>query len=77
MKHVRSPSPPPATVSTDELRALADHAEQRLALYRRKMYLGRGEPRRFAELERVAHGAQGRLARAIAASDPASPRETT
>ena len=35
-----------------ELKALVAHAEQRLALYRRRMYLGRGDPRRLAELER-------------------------
>jgi hypothetical protein len=47
-----------------ELQALADHASQRLALYRRKMYLGRGDPRRLAELERIAAGAADRLRRA-------------
>jgi hypothetical protein len=47
-----------------ELQALADHAAQRLALYRRKMYLGRGDARRLAELERIAAGAAGRLRRA-------------
>ncbi len=47
-----------------ELQALADHASQRLALYRRKMYLGRGDARRLAELERIATGAAARLRRA-------------
>jgi hypothetical protein len=47
-----------------ELQALADHATQRLALYRRKMYLGRGDARRLAELERIAAGAANRLRRA-------------
>jgi hypothetical protein len=47
-----------------ELQALADHASQRLALYRRKMYLGRGDARRLAELERIAAGAANRLRRA-------------
>jgi hypothetical protein len=51
--------------SVAELRALAEHASQRLALYRRKMYLGRGEPRRLAELERIAKGAADRLRRAL------------
>jgi hypothetical protein len=50
--------------SLDELRALARHADQRLALYRRRLYLGRGEPRRLAELERIAEGAAQRLRRA-------------
>ena len=47
--------------SLAELRALAGHAEQRLALYRRRIYLGRGDPRRLAELERELVGARGRL----------------
>jgi hypothetical protein len=47
-----------------ELQALADHASQRLALYRRRMYLGRGDARRLAELERIATGAAARLRRA-------------
>ena len=50
--------------STAELKALADYATQRLALYRRRIYLGRGEPRRLAELERIAKGASDRLTRA-------------
>lgn len=50
--------------SLDELEALAAHADQRLALYRRKVFLGRGEPRRLAELERMSAGATGRLRRA-------------
>ena len=52
--------------SIAELRALVSHATQRLALYRRRMYLGRGEPLRLAELERIAAGARDRLARALA-----------
>lgn len=52
--------------SIAELKALADHAAQRLALYRRRMYLGRGEAHRLAELERVAAGAIERLRRARA-----------
>ena len=46
--------------SPEELKAEAVYAEERLTLYRRKMLLGRGEPRRLAELERVAAGATGR-----------------
>jgi hypothetical protein len=80
MKHARSPSPrSPEARAIAELRALAGHAEQRLALYRRRMYLGRGDPRRLAELERKTDGARARLARATAAADPAAPthRERT
>lgn len=47
-----------------DLRAELSHAEEQLALYRRRTYLGRGEPRRLAELERVAEGAAQRLRRA-------------
>jgi hypothetical protein len=50
--------------SVRDLRAEAAHARDRLALYRRRMYLGRGEPLRLAELERIADGAAERLARA-------------
>jgi hypothetical protein len=57
--------------SLDELRALARHADQRLALYRRRVYLGRGEPRRLAELERIAEGAAQRLRRAQDETSPA------
>jgi hypothetical protein len=49
-----------------ELRASADHAARRLALYRRKVYVGGGDLRRLAELERIAHGATERLRRASA-----------
>ena len=51
--------------SIAELRALLAHAGQRVALYRQRMYVGRGNPRRLAELERIAAGARGRLARAL------------
>ena len=47
-----------------DLQAEADHTRDRVALYRRKLYAGRGELRRLAELEREAAGAAGRLARA-------------
>ena len=50
--------------SIAELEALASHAQQRAALYRRRMNLGRGEPRKLAELERIVGTATGRLRRA-------------
>jgi hypothetical protein len=53
-----------AAMSLVELRAAAQHARLRLALYRRRTYLGRGEPQRLAELERVAQGATDRVRRA-------------
>jgi hypothetical protein len=46
-----------------ELIAEAHHAAQRVALQRQKLYSGRGDPRRLAELERVADGATERLRR--------------
>jgi len=52
--------------SVAELKALADHAARRVALYRRRTYVGRGEPARLAELERIAKGAEARLRRARA-----------
>jgi len=52
--------------SLEELRAEAAHAAERLALYRRKMLLGRGDPRVLASRERVSHGATERLRRAEA-----------
>lgn len=54
--------------SVAELKALADHATRRVMLYRRSTYVGRGDPSRLAELERVADGATARLRRALAAS---------
>jgi hypothetical protein len=50
--------------SLEELRAEASHAAQRLALYRRKLLLGRGDSRQLAELERISAAAAERLARA-------------
>jgi hypothetical protein len=50
--------------SLPELRAEARYAADRLSLYRQRMYAGRGDPRRLAELVRVADGAAGRLRRA-------------
>jgi hypothetical protein len=40
--------------SLAELRAVAEHAALRVALYRRRTYLGRGQPQRLAGLERIA-----------------------
>jgi hypothetical protein len=48
---------------TADLRAAARHAAERVSLYRRKLYVGRGTPRRLAELERIARGAAQRLRR--------------
>jgi hypothetical protein len=50
--------------SITELDALARHARARLALYRRRIYLGRGQATKLAELERIATGAEGRARRA-------------
>jgi len=50
--------------SVAELQALADHATRRVMLYRRRTYVGRGDPGRLAELERIAKGATARLRRA-------------
>jgi len=57
-----------------ELQAQSEHAALRLALYRRRVYLGRGEPARLAEYERIADGAAKRLRRARA-QRPMTTRE--
>jgi hypothetical protein len=57
---------PPRGASLEELRAEANHAAQRVALYRRKVLLGRGDALRLAELERIELGAAARLQRAQA-----------
>ena len=64
-----------AEPSLAELAAEAKHAEERLALDRRKMLLGRGDARRLAERQRVAEGARDRLRREQerAKQDPATP----
>jgi hypothetical protein len=59
--------------SLAELAAEADHASQRLALYRRRVNLGRGNPQRLAELQRVADGAASRLQRARRAAGGTPP----
>jgi hypothetical protein len=52
--------------SIEELQAEADHAARRLALLRRRIYIGRADPRRLPEYERIAQGAADRLRRAQA-----------
>jgi len=47
-----------------DLRAESEHAARRLALYRRRVYLGRAEPGGLPAYERAAHGAADRLRRA-------------
>jgi hypothetical protein len=56
-----------------ELSAEASHAASRVALYQQKLYAGRGDERRLAELQREAAGAAERLAlaRSRAAGTPA------
>jgi hypothetical protein len=56
--------------SLNELRAQQEHATQRVALERRRTYLGRGDPQHLAELERIAAGATDRLRRAERAAKP-------
>jgi hypothetical protein len=57
--------------SLAELKAEADHTASRVALYQQKLYAGRGDTRRLAELQREAAGAAERLssARARARAD--------
>ena len=45
-----------------ELEGLVAYAERRVALQKRRIYAGGGEPRRLAELERIHAGATKRLA---------------
>jgi hypothetical protein len=52
--------PPEQTLA--ELVAEARYANDRVALYRQRLYRGNGDPRRLAELERIAAGARERLA---------------
>jgi hypothetical protein len=61
------PEPAPAA-SLAELQALSEHAADRVALYRRRLYIGQGDPKRLAELERIAQGAAERLRIARAAA---------
>ncbi|HWI72166.1 MAG TPA: hypothetical protein VNT55_09435 [Baekduia sp.] len=48
--------------SMAELTAEAQHTASRVALYEQKLYAGRGDERRLAELRREAAGAAERLA---------------
>jgi hypothetical protein len=52
--------------SLAELTAEADHTANRVALYQQKLYAGRGDVRRLAELQREAAGAAERLSLARA-----------
>ncbi|HEX7609106.1 MAG TPA: hypothetical protein VF380_00405 [Solirubrobacteraceae bacterium] len=53
--------------SLEELEHEAVRARGRLALYRRRIYIGRGDERRLAELERELKGCEERLRTARAA----------
>jgi hypothetical protein len=64
MGHPRSSPESSREPSVTELAALAKHASARAALYRRRVLMGRGEPLRLAELERVSQGAADRWSRA-------------
>lgn len=65
-----TPAARPGGPSLEELDAEAARARGRLALYRRRIYLGRGDDRRLAELERELKGAEERLRGARRASQP-------
>jgi hypothetical protein len=52
--------------SLAELDAEARHATARVALYQQRLYAGKGDLRRLAELKRVAEGATERLKAATA-----------
>jgi hypothetical protein len=52
----------PREPSIVELTAEARHTADRVELYQQKLYAGRGDARRFAELQREAAGAAERLA---------------
>jgi hypothetical protein len=53
-----------AVASVAALKAEATYAAERLALYRRRILMGRGDPRTLAERERAAESAAERLRRA-------------
>jgi hypothetical protein len=57
-----------------ELQDVAKHARDRLALYRRRVYVGGGDLPRLAELTRIADGAAKRLAAAKEIARAASRR---
>jgi hypothetical protein len=54
--------PAPHDTPMAELSAEATHTASRVALYEQKIYSGRGDERRLAELRREADGAAERLA---------------
>lgn len=56
-----------------ELKAEATHTADRVALYQQKLYSGRGDERRYAELQREAAGAAARLALARSRAAAAAP----
>jgi len=56
-----------------DLRAQSDHASHRLALYRRRVYVGRADAGRLPEYERIARGAADRLRRAEARERRSTP----
>jgi hypothetical protein len=60
-----------------DLAAEARHAADRVALYQQRVYSGRADGRRLAELQRVAAGAADRAARARrqAEDDASEPAE--
>ena len=59
--------------SVADLRAESEHATLRLALYRRRMYVGRADGARLAEYERIAKGAADRLHRALESTSRGAP----
>lgn len=65
-------SPAPEGPGLEELRAEARHQQERLDLYRAKVYRGGPTtPQRLRELERMAEGAHARLRAARQAKDGA------
>jgi hypothetical protein len=62
--------------SVADLRAQSEHAALRLALYRRRVYLGRADGSRLREYERIAHGAAERLHRAKRRDEDTISRRT-
>jgi hypothetical protein len=65
------------TTPLSDLRAESEHATRRLALYRRRVYLGRADPAGLAAYERVAAGAAKRLRAAQHTGADRPPRSTT
>jgi hypothetical protein len=56
----------------ERLAAEAQHAAERVALYRQRLYAGNGNPRRLLELERIERDAAERLTRHRAAAGTAA-----